>query len=399
MKPRNELLVFELSEYKARLEKVRDNMRNDGIDVALIINQADNTYLTGHPYGPPARAVCLIIPLEGEKLLIDHLTEKGNVELILGKTIDHAFFWRDDADTGQTPATAFYKTIGEVLTEQGFESKRIGVQMGSIFFTARNFEILKKALPKATFVDASELVESCRLIKSPMEIVYMRRAARIACKGCAAGIDAVREGVSENDVAAAIMDAMLECPDYEFTSTTSQCMLPHVTSGPRVAMAHTTWSGRILRERDTVYLEVPASVNRYHAVTLRTVSVGSPSDKVRKVAKAVSRALESAIGAIKPGVKAEDVDRACRSVIENAGYGEAFRHRTAYTIGLEWVQQHGINIVPGNPVQLKAGMTFHVIPVCMFFGEGGIGMSDSVLVTEEGAEVLTDLDRKLFIKS
>ncbi len=394
MNPRNELLVFELSEYKARLEKVRDNMRKNGIDVALINDQADNTYLTGHPYGPPPRRMWLIIPLDGELIMMERLIEEGNLELILHKTIDRAFFWRDDAKMGRTPSAVFYKMIGDVLREQGLENKRIGVQMGCVYFAAKNFEMLKEALPKATFVDATELVESCRLIKSPTEIAYMRRAARIASKGCAAGIDAVREGVSENDVAAAIMDAMLECPDYEFTS-----MAPYVTSGPRVALAHTTWSGRTLREGDTVYLEVPASVNRYHAVTLRTVSVGPPSDKIREVASAVSKALEAAIGTIKPGAKAEDVDKACRSVIENAGYGETFGHRTAYTIGLEWVQQHGINIVPGNPVQLRAGMTFHVIPVCMFLGEGGIGMSDSVLVTEEGAEVLTDLDRKLFIKS
>lgn len=222
----------------------------------------------------------------------------------------------------------------------------------------------------------------------------MRRAARIASKGCAAGIDAVREGVSENDLTAAVTDAMLACPDYEFT-----WMAPHVASGPRAAMAHTTWSGRILRQGDTVYFEIPASVKRYHAITLRTVSVGPPSDRMQEVANVISTAMEAAIGAVRPGAKAGDVDKVCRSVIENAGYGEYFRHRTGYTIGIDWVQPHGINLVPGNPAQLKAGMTFHIIPICMFFGEGAIGMSDSVLVTEEGAEVLTDLDRKLYIKS
>lgn len=393
MKTKNELLVFELSEYKARLEMVKDNMRKDEIDVALITAQEDSTYLTGFPYGPPPCGVCLIIPLDGELTIIARLIEKGNVDLISGKTIDRALFW-SDAGEMHLISPASYKMVGEVLAEQGLDGKRIGIQMGTNPITATNFEILRKALPKATFVDGTMLVEKCRLIKSPMEIACMRRAARIASKGCAAGIDAVREGVSENDVTAAIMVAMLECPDYEFT-----WMAPHIAAGERAAMAHTTWSGRILRKGDTVYLEIPASVNRYHAITLRFVSVGPPSDKIQKVADVVKEGMEAAIDTIKPGVKAGDVDKACRSVIENAGYGEYFRHRTGYTIGIDWVQQHSINIVPGNPTELRAGMIFHVIPICMFFGEGAVGMSDSVLVTEEGAEVLTELDRKLYIKS
>jgi Xaa-Pro dipeptidase len=259
--------------------------------------------------------------------------------------------------------------------------------------TAMHFETLRKALPKATFVDATGLVERCRLIKSPTEIDRIRRAARIASKGCAAGIAAVKEGVSENEVTAAIMDAMLACPDYEFT-----WMAPHIASGQRTAMAHTTWSGRILRRGDTVYLEIPASVSRYHAITLRTVSVGPPSDKIQDVARVIGDALEAAIDAMRPGAKAGDVDRACRSVVEKAGYGEYFRHRTGYTIGIDWVQPHGINIVPDSSAELKAWMVFHIIPICMFFGEGAVGMSDAVLVTEGGAEVLTELDKKLFIK-
>jgi Xaa-Pro dipeptidase len=391
MRIRNELLVFELSEYKSRLEKVRENMRKNEIDVALITAQEDNTYLTGHPYGKPIRRVCLIIPLDGELIMIERLIEKGHIEFILERTIDHAFFWRDAAEMDAS-CPAFYKMIGKVIREQGLQTKRIGVQMGSISFTAMSFEMLRNALPKATFVDATDLVARCRLIKSPMEIASIRRAAKIASKGCAAGIDAIKEGVSENDVTAAIMHAMLECPDYESTH-----LAPLITSGPRAAMAHTTWSGRILREGDTVCLEIPASVNRYHAIILRTVSVGPPSKKIQKVANVISKALEGAIDAIKPRAKAGDVDKACRSVIENAGYGKYFRHRTGYDIGLEWSQQH-INLVHGNSVRLRSGMTFHIIPICMFFGEGAVGMSESVLVTEEGAEVLTTLDRKLYIK-
>jgi Xaa-Pro dipeptidase len=392
MKPNNELLAFDLSEYKTRLEKVRDHMRKDGIDVFLITAQEDSYYLTGHPYGPPIRGICLIVPLEGRLTMIERLIEGGHIELILGKTIDRAQFWRDTAGMQDSRPT-LYKMIVDVLTEQGLQNKRIGIQMESSTFTARNFEMLRNALPKATLMDTSDLVQRCRLIKSPMEIACVRRAARIASKGCAAGIDAIREGVSENQVAAAVLNAMLECPDYEFTR-----LPPLVTSGPRAAMAHTTWSGRILKEGDTVYLEIPASVNRYYAVTLRTVSVGPPSEKIRKVSDVINRALDAAIAAIKPGVKAGDVDRACRSIIQDAGYGEYFRHRTGYTLGIEWSQSHFINLVPGNSAELGPGMTFHIIPICMFFGEGAVGTSESILVTEEGVEVLTELDRKLYIR-
>lgn len=324
--------------------------------------------------------------------MIGRLIEKGNIDLILGKTVDRALYWRDDARM-RVSWQGSYTMINGVLREQGLENRRIGLQMDEWSFTATNFENLRKALSKATIVDASDLVAKCRLIKSSAEIACIRRAARIASKGCTAGIQATREGLSENDVVAATTAALLECPDYE-----APRWGPFITSGPRAAMAHTTWSGRILREGDTVYLEIGASVNRYHAANLRTVSVGTPSDRIRKVADVIRKSLEAAIDAIRPGATAGDVDKACRSVIEQAGYGEYFRHRTGYTLGLEWGQQHGINLVPENPAQLEPGMTFHIIPICMFFGEGAIGMSESVLVTEEGAEVLTELDRKLYVR-
>lgn len=389
----SELLSFDLSEYKMRLEGVRNNMREGDIDVALITAQEDCTYLTGHPYGPPPRGICVILPRNGKITMIERLIEGGNIEQILGKTIDEVFYWRDDAQM-YAPYPGLYNKIAEVLVEGGMENKNIGVQLGNNLFTAKSFEILREALPNAIFKDATDVVELCRLIKTPAEIACVRSAGRIATKGCAAGIAAVKEGVSENEVTASIMNAMLECMDYEFTP-----MVPHIASGPRAAMAHCTWSGRILKEGDTVYLEVPASVNRYTAITLRTVSVGRPSEKTEKVSMVIKEALDAAIEAIKPGIKAGEIDYACRSVIDKAGYGEYFRHRTGYTIGLEWSQKHGVNLTPNNQSRLRAGMTFHVIPICMFFGEGAVGMSESVLVTEEGAEVLTDLDRKLFIKS
>lgn len=389
----NELLPFGLPEYKTRLENVRGQMRADSMDAAIITAQEDSTYLTGYPYGPPPRGVCLIVPLDGEVTMIERLIEGGNLELILGKTIDRALYWGDTTELGLLGSSALYRMIGEVLTKQRLDNKRIGVQMASGTLSTMGFEMMKKALPRASFVDATNLVERFRLIKSPAEIACIRRAARIASKGCAAGIRAVQEGVTENDVTAAIINAMLESPDYEFT-----WMAPHIAAGPRSAMAHTTWSGRILRKGDTVYIEIPASVNRYHAITLRIASVGPLSDKFQRVANVIREAQEAAIDTMKPGVRAGDVDKACRSVIEKAGYGEYFRHRTGYSIGIDWVQPHGVNLVPENPIQLRAGMTFHVIPICMFFGEGAVGMSDSVLVTEHGAEVLTELDRTVFVK-
>ena len=398
---RNELLIFDSIEYKQRLSKVRKSMQEEELDVAVITAPEDVFYLTGYPHGLGlTRPFPLVIPLDGPTTLVYREIEGGSIEPLVGHTIDRTISWSDIGTEKVGGYSAFnsFGFVGKIISDLGLANKRVGVQMDSgrngVGFSVRCFDRLKEALPKANFIDVTDVVERHRLIKSPAEIEYMRMASRIASKGLAAGIDAVKECTSEHDVAKAVIDAMLESPNYEF----AYWWPVFVCSGPRSAIIHNTTIGRIIRKGDLVYIEVGAAVNRYHGITLRTASVGPPSEKMQKVEKAVQNALDKAISAIKPGVEAGEVDEICRGTIAKAGFGKYFKLRSGYTIGAEWSQPHGINLVTGNSAELRPGMTFHVIPICMFFGEGAIGMSETVLVTEEGSEVLTELERKLFVK-
>ena len=164
---------------------------------------------------------------------------------------------------------------------------------------------------------------------------------------------------------------------------------------------HANYEGRKLAMGDQVFLEVPACINRYHAAMMRTATVGPPSDTIMKMAQASIRGLEVAIQNIKPGVTSQRVDTKVRSEVTRLGFGEAFRHRTAYSLGIAFPPTWGEEIVhirENDKTVLKPGMVFHVILSLRTLDVGGVGFSETIAVTDDGAEVLGSLDRQLLMK-
>jgi Xaa-Pro dipeptidase len=143
-------------------------------------------------------------------------------------------------------------------------------------------------------------------------------------------------------------------------------------------------------------------VERYHAGLMRSSVVGTPSDLVQRAAEASMDALTRAIEAMKPGVKAGELDDIARQITTRAGLSEYHHHRLGYHIGIAfppvWVQRSVFSLNTGVMEVLKPGMIFHLVPALLIPGVGGIGNSETVLVTEDGAERLTDFELSLFVK-
>src|SRR4029079_6743300 len=135
---------------------------------------------------------------------------------------------------------------------------------------------------------------------------------------------------------------------------------------------------------------------------MRSGTIGPPSDEVRRIAEADIGALAAAIPKMKPGAISQEVDRAAREVIEKAGFGEYFRHRLAYSIGIKYPPDSGeghiISLKPHDESVLQAGMVFHLVPLCLVYGKYGVGFSETVLVTEKGGQFLTSAPRELFVR-
>ena len=183
---------------------------------------------------------------------------------------------------------------------------------------------------------------------------------------------------------------------------------PLVVTGRTTSLCFAMWRRREIRRGDVVLLEAAGCVDRYHAMLSRPVVAGAQQQKHVDAAEALQGVLEAAIESIRPGRTAGEVDADCRSIVERRGWGRYFKHRSAYGIGIgfppNWSEGHIYAIRPEDPVVLQPNMTFHVIPT-LFMEDFGMCFSDSVRVTEDGCEVLTDfpaealLHRSLIVRT
>jgi Xaa-Pro dipeptidase len=326
----------------------------------------------------------VIVALEGEPLIVVRLLEEG-VARRLSWTNRFVVY----AD-GEDPVDATVQAVGD-LRRPG---DRIAVEQAAWFLTVRNYLRLSAAL--GDLADGSGLVEDGRKIKSAREVEYIRRAARTTEAGLAAAAEAARAGVTENDVAAAAFDAMTRAGS-EYLAID-----PIVTSGPRSGIAHTTYQRRTIEDGDAILLEFGGCWHRYFGPTMRTILIGSYPEEARRMAEACIKALEAAIAAIRPGVTSHEVDKAARDVIGRAGFEENYRKRLGYSVGIgfapDWGEGHIIHLNKDDPAVLEPGTVFHMPPALRRYARWGVGMSETVLVTETGCEVLTRFPREILVR-
>ena len=382
MRQRNDL-VFPMAEYQRRLSAVRRRM--DDVDVFLITTPENVCYLTGFESPGHYYFLGLLIPREGEPVMVPRRLEDSGVQ---------ALTWIEDSRPYEDHEEPIAK-VAETINRRGWSDKRIGYERNCWFFTAPQQEQLRHACRQATLVDCSGAVEQERLIKSEYEIRLMEKAARATEAGMRAGIDAVRAGVTENDVAAAMNYAMIKA------GSEWPAIVPFVASGYRGAIGHATWAGRTIEPGDIVMLELAGCLKRYHAPLMRTGFVGEPDKRVRQAERVVQNAFQAMLDAIRPGVTAAEADAAGRELIAASRFGGEQGSRSAYSVGIglppDWGEGHILSMQPGESRPLSTNMTFHVLPWVQVPGEGGISFSETIRVTEDGCELLTRFDRSLFI--
>ncbi len=371
-------LPFTLDEYAGRLYRVRSELKRRGLDACLVFVPENIYYLTGFTTTGYYMYQTLIVPQEGEPVLVSYLEERINIER--RSWVERFFTYSVIQDPIEVTTQA--------LAELGLTRAVLGIEEGSMFLQVAAYKKILAAHPRARWQDATGLVEQARLVKSPTEIRYIREAARAAEAGMAEALAATAEGRTENDIAAAVYrGTILAGSEYPGSP-------PYVVSGERSGLPHGTWEGRVLREGDIVFLEHSGCVRRYSAAMMRTAFLGDPPEVVHRTADALLAGIEQAIAAIRPGVTSGDVDRACRENVVRAGRGD-YTHETGYSIGIcyppGWNESHIMNLHPGDETVLEANMVFHLVPSLIVPEmQGHVGFSDTVLVTDCGCEVLTD---------
>ena len=360
--------MFPDFDYSARLDRLRSLMTDRGVDVALLSVGADLPYFTGYEAMPLERLTMLAVPRDGEAVLVVPLLEAPRV-----------------VDRGAFTTQAWGETEDPVAIVTG-----VARGAGSIVIADPTWAVfllgLQAALPGASFSSATPLTRELRMRKEPEEIKWLRHAGAATDRV----VDRLAEirfaGREERKVAADIA-AMTVAEGHDLATFTI------LASGPNSASPHHETGERVVAEGDAIVLDFGGRAHGYHSDTTRTLNVGPPGDRFAEVFAVLEEAQAEGRAAVRPGVPAQDIDRATRAVIDGAGYGDYFIHRTGHGIGLEG-HEHPY-IVEGNDLPVESGMTFSIEPGIYLPGEFGMRIEDIVAVGTEGVDELNRSDRGL----
>jgi Xaa-Pro aminopeptidase len=387
-------LPFPRAEYDARLTQIRREMSKRGLDLLIVTDVANQHYITGYDGWSFYTPQVVLVPVAGEPVWLGRamdaaggkLTAWMGPENIVGFPEDHV----------QHAERHPMDWIGRWIEDRGWGSGRIGVELEAYYYSPKAHQRLTAALPDARFVDADLLVNWVRAVKSPAEIAYLRRGARLAEAAVRAAYEVIAPGVRECDAIAAIQAAQYAGqPDYAGDIT---ALPPTILAGENASAPHLMWSDRRFAAGETVALELAGACRRYTAGLARTLQLGPKPGKVAAVEQAVLEGMDAVLGTMKPGVTAEDVEAAWRRAI--ARHGLRKDSRIGYSIGLAYPPdwgEHTISLRQGDRTVLEPGNVLHAI-LGMWMDGWGIEVSETILVTADGCETLTRFPREIFVK-
>lgn len=282
------------------------------------------------------------------------------------------------------------KATQKVLESLGLEGGRIGIEQDSWYLTLKRYRTLRELLPRATFVDEPFIVDRLRLIKSSREVEYIRAAAYVAEAQMQAGIEALDAGVNEREILEVIIAANIRAggePRYRGS----------MTAGQPPKYVHHDWGNGQIQSGDWIKYELTGRVKKHIARLMRTSVVGKPTQEVVRTFDTLLRVYEDGKNCLRPGVVAAEVDEAIRGPLIRAGLREPNRNRIGYSIGLVIPPTAGefiCEFTPDASWVLQPGMVFHML----MGARRGIGFSETVLVTDDGPEELTQYERRLFFR-
>jgi Xaa-Pro dipeptidase len=359
-----------------RIDRLQDATDRAGLDALAVVPGPNMSYLTGLSFHLSERPVVLIVPVEGPPGLILPVLERGK-----GEASGYELYTYDDV---AGPAEAFRQALAAMRLEQ----RSLGVEGRRIRFL--ELDLMARSGHAPRVVAADGVFAELRMRKDADELAAMRRAAVIAESALRATLPLIRAGLTEREVAAELtLQTLRAGSDAELP------FLPIVASGSNGANPHGFPTDRVLTAGDLVTLDWGAAHGGYFADITRTYALaGAEVDgKLREVYEVVKAANAAGRAAVRPGATGQDIDRAARAVIERAGYGQYFVHRTGHGLGLEGHEEPDAR--EGVTLELEVGMTFTVEPGVYLPGLGGVRIEDDVVVTADGGESLTTLGREL----
>ncbi|MCH8865174.1 MAG: aminopeptidase P family protein [Chloroflexi bacterium] len=343
-----------------RLQKLRGEMAGREVD-AILISQPENRYYLS---GFTGSAGCLLITAEKAVLATDFRYVEQVKE--------------------QSPEYEIYQIKGDLAdwfpeVTSGLSLKKLGIEAGQVTYSMfrQMSDIISKAKLPMKLVPLEGTVEGLRAIKEPEEIELIARAVEISDSAFGHIEGIIRAGMTEKEVAWELEKYLRENGSEKIPFDVI------VAAGPNAALPHARPSERRIGEGEPVLMDLGARVEGYASDLSRTIVVGQPDDRFKKVYDTVLGGQLTALAIIQEGMTGEEADRLARTVIEEAGYGDAFGHALGHGVGL--AAHEAPRLGPGSTETIKNGMVFSIEPGVYLPGWGGVRIED--LVTMENGKI------------
>jgi Xaa-Pro dipeptidase len=354
-------------------------LRQIPVDAVAIVPGANLFYFTGLNYHTSERPIVALFTPDGEFSIIVPQLEAPQLQN-RPELAARIFSWSD--------TEGYQNAFAEAVRALGLD--QAGKTLGVDGLTMRVTEWLafQAVAPDLQVKAVEKDLVHIRAIKQGDEVALMRQAVEVAEKALAQLLHEVEPGMTEREIAQRLNDLMSNYGSEEPAFGTL------VQTGPNSAIPHGNVSDRPLEENDFLLIDFGAKVAGYPSDITRTFCLGTPTAEMQKIYETVLAANTAAREATRPGVSMGAIDKAARDVIEAAGYGEYFIHRTGHGLGLD-VHEPIPQIASGVADLLEPGMAFTIEPGIYVPGLGGVRIEDNMLVTQDGAEVLTSFPRNL----
>ena len=356
--------------------EIQNYLKQQQIDAVFITTPDNVFYVSGFKSNPHERLLGVMIFKEAEPFLIC-----PQMEVPDAKAAGWAYETIGHADTQNA-----WEVVADAVHKRGIKLNTLAIEKSHL--TVERLESLQYFFPEAKYAGFDDQMNAMRVIKSEDELANMRIAAQLADYAIEVGCREIAEGKTEMEILTTIENAIKDkgC-NMSFDTM--------VLSGPKTASPHGTPGDRKIQKGDMILFDLGVIYNGYCSDITRTVAFGEPSEAQKDIYNAVRGANEAAIAAVKPGVRAMDLDKIARDVITEAGYGEYFTHRLGHGLG---ISVHEFPSVTGtNKLTLKEGMVFTIEPGVYKADVTGVRVEDDVVVTKDGVEVLTKFSKELII--
>lgn len=359
-----------------RLARLQEEIPAHGLDGMALMPGPNMVYISGIHSHLSERPIVLFIPADDEPAIVIPTLEAMKAEAA-GILPDRIFSWSDqEGYAGAFQQACAHLELSDYLL--GVEALRMRVL---------EFELLHRFAPGVQMTHAEPVMDSLRLRKDAGEVDAMRRAVAVAEQAMEQLLPRIKIGQTEKEIAAMLVQELTQAGAH------GVAFGPIVSSGPNSASPHAVPTDRPIQSGDLLVIDWGALVDDYPSDITRTFAVGEISAEFERIYEIVREANAAGVVAAGPGASGQSIDRITRAVIDKAGYGEYFIHRTGHGLGLE-THEHP-SIVEGETEELPAGAVFTVEPGIYLPGRGGVRIEDNVLLTADGREVLTSFPRHL----